>query len=180
MNHTINCRWIFLVLLLIAKCSNAQDHNTYQAADAVVLQVNENTRVENRLKGAILTLPNNSTQLNLRLRIPSHLINYNPADNAGVSSPGFSFNLKINIDPHEIQEYLTSAKTFVTHGLLTLNGTTKQVMVEYMPLPNGTELDGDFNLSMNIRFSPGDFNLDDQHTNSLFIIMINDTPVNRI
>lgn len=180
MFHIISCRLVFIVLLLIANGSNAQDNNIYQAADAVVLKVNENNRIENRLKGAIIALPNNSTELSLRLNIPNHLINYDAADNAGLSAPVFSFNLKININPREIQEYLTSAKTFVTHGLLTLNGITKQVTVEYMPLPNGTELDGDFNLSMTIQFNPVDFNLDDQHTNSLCIIKINNTPVNRI
>ena len=169
-----------LLLLVITKSGNAQDYNTYRGFDAVMLQVNGNTRTENKLKGAIITLPNNANQLNVSLSIPYHSINYKPADNAMFSSPGLSFKLKLNVDPWLIQEDLTSAKTFVAHGFLTLNDSTKAVMVEYMPTPAGPDQDGDFNLSMIIQFDPGDFNLDEQHQNSQFIIKISDAKVNRV
>ena len=97
-----------------------------------------------------------------------------------LSPTGLLFNLKININPWQIQDYLTSAKTFVTQGFLTLNNRTNAVKVQYIPLPAGTDQDGDFNLSMIIQFNPGDFDLDKQYKNSQFIIKINDAIVNRV
>ena len=169
-----------MILLLITKCSNAQDYNIYQASDAVMLQVNGNMRIESRLKTAVIALSNNSNQLSVRLNIPYPSINYTPSDKTMLSSTGLLFNLKININQWQIQDYLTSAKTFVTQGLLTLNNTTNAVKVQYMPLPAGTDQDGDFNLSMIIQFNAGDFNLDEQLKNSQFIIKISDATVNRV
>ena len=164
----------------MAKCSNAQDYNIYQASDAVMLQVNDNMRIESRLQRVVIALSNNSNQLSVRLNIPYPLINYTPPDNTMPSSAGLLFNLKINISLWQIQDYLTSAKTFVTQGFLTLNNTTNAVKVQYIPLPAGTDQDGDFNLSMVIQFNSGDFNLDKQYKNSLFIIKISDATVNRV
>lgn len=169
-----------MVLLLITKCGNAQDYNIYQASDAVMLQVNGNMRIESRLKTAVIALSNNSNQLSVRLNIPYPSINYTPSDYTMLSSTGLLFNLKININPWQIQDYLTSTKTFVTQGFLTLNNTTNAVKVQYIPLPAGTEQNGDFNLSMIIQFNAGDFNLDSAPPDSQFIIKINDATVNRV
>jgi len=180
MKNIIKCTQIFLILQLMAKCSNAQDYNIYQASDAVMLQVNDNMRIESRLQRVVIALSNNSNQLSVRLNIPYPLINYTPPDNTMPSSAGLLFNLKINISLWQIQDYLTSAKTFVTQGFLTLNNTTNAVKVQYIPLPAGTDQDGDFKLSMVIQFNADDFNLDNAHPDSQFIIKINDATVNRV
>lgn len=183
MNIIFKCSRIFLVLLLITKCGNAQDYNIYQASDAVMLQVNGNMRIESRLKTAVIALSNNSNQLSVRLNIPYPSINYTPSDYTMLSSTGLLFNLKVNIDPWQIQDYLTSTKTFDTQGFLTLNNITNTVKVQYIPyipLPAGTDQDGDFNLSMIIQFNADDFNLDNAHPGSQFIIKINDAIVNRV
>jgi len=180
MNSIIKCTRIFLILLLITKCSNAQDLNIYQASDAVMLQVNDDMHIESRLKSVVIALSNNSNQLSVRLNIPYPLINYIPADKTMLSSTGLLFNLKVNINPSQIQDYLTSTKTFVTQGFLTLNNTTNPVKVQYIPLPAGTDQDGDFNLSMVIQFNADDFNLDSSPPDSQFIIKINDATVNRV
>lgn len=54
------------------------------------------------------------------------------------------------------------------------------VRVQYIPLPAGTDQDGDFNVSMIIQFNPGDFKLEEQDKNSQLIIKKNDTAVNRV
>ena len=154
---------MFLLLMLISKPGRAQDYNTYQSADAVMLQVNGDMRIENRLEKVIIVLSKNSSLLNVRLSIPYRSINYMPEDNTDVSAPGLLFDLKITINPWKIQEELTSTKVFITQGFVTMNNITKPVMVEYIPLPAGPDQDGDFNLSMIIQFNPGDFNLDEQH-----------------
>ena len=170
---------VLLILLLVTKSINAQDFNTYRASDAVMLEVNENSQTGNKLSSVVVELLNNTDVLKVRLNIPYHSISYKPEDNT-IFSRGLPFDLTTNVNPTQIQEYLTSAKTFITHGLLTLNNITEPVNVEYMPLPAGTELDGDFNLSIIIEFNPGNFGLDEPYNNSLFVIKITDATVNRV
>jgi hypothetical protein len=108
------------------------------------------------------------------------LIDYPPVDHPAVSSAGLIFNLKMNIAPWDMQQYLTSAKSFSTHAYLTMNDSTKPVKVEYMPLPAGPDNEGDFKLSMIIEFNPDDFNLKEQNKNSQFIIKISNAIVSRL
>ena len=110
-------------------------------------EVNENSQTGNKLSGVVVELWNNTDVLQVKLNIPYHSINYKPEDNT-IFSSGLPFDLTINVNPDRMQEYLTSAKTFITHGLLTLNNITGPVSVEYMALPASTELDGNFNLSI--------------------------------
>jgi hypothetical protein len=180
MKNILNSIEVFLLLLLISKPGHAQDYNFYPASDAVMLQVNGDIRIESRLKKTIIVLSNNSNQLNLRINIPYHLINYVPEDNTMLPAPGLSFDLKMTINPWKIQDELTSTKVFISQGLVTMNHITKAVKVEYIPLPAGPDQDGNFNLSMIIQFYAGDFNLDTPGSNSQFIIKISEATVNRI
>jgi len=171
---------VFLLLMLISKPGNTQVYNSYQAFDAVMLQVNGAVYNESIVKGTIISLSNNSNQLNVRINIPYHLINYIPEDNTLLSAPDLPFDLKMTINPWKIQDEITSTKVFVAQGFVTMNNITKAVKVEYLPLPAGSDQDGNFNLSMFIQFNAGDFNLDISHPNQQFIIKINDAAVNRI
>ena len=178
MKNIIKYSQLFL-LLLVTKSIDAQDFNNYQASEAVMYEVNENSQTGNKLSGVVVELSDNTDVLQVKLNIPYHSINYEPEDDT-MFSRGLPFDLTINVNANQIQEYLTSAKTFITHGLLTLNNITGPVNVEYMPLPAGTELDGDFNLSIIIQFNTGYFNLDKPYNDSLFVIKISDATVNRI
>lgn len=180
MKNIVRSIQVFFLLMLISKAGNTQDHNIDHASDAVMLQINGNTRFESRLKSTVITLSNGSDQLNVKLNIPNPAISYAPSDDTMLSSAALPANLEININPWQIQDFLTSAKTFITKGFLRLNNTTNAVRVQYMPLPAGTEQNGDFNLSMIIEFNPGDFNLGEQCKNSEFIIRISDATVNRV
>ena len=170
----------FLLFILISKPGNTQDYNSYQAFDAVMLQVSGDTHIESMLKKVIIALSNNSNQLNVRISIPYHSINYIPGDNTALSAAGLPFDLTMPIKPWKIQDELTSTKVFITQGYVTMNNITKAVKVEYIPLPAGTDLDGNFNLSMSIQFNARDFNIDAPCNNSYFIIKISDAKVNRI
>ena len=150
---------LIVVLVLMIKSVSAQNYNDYRDAEAVVLKTNGNVYSEKKLEGVIVALPNYSDQLTVRLRIPYSVINDNEEDDTMSPASGLSFRLKIKIDPWKIQESVTSDKTFSTGGILTLNDTTKLVMVEYSPLPSATVQDGGFNLNMIIEFNPCDFNL---------------------
>ena len=171
---------IFLLFVLISKSGNTQDYKSYQAFDAELLRVNDDTTIESRLKKVVVSLSDNSTQLSVRTTIPFSSMNHLSEDNGMIEAESIVFSLKVNINPWQIQDYLTSAKLFTTEGALTLNNTTKTVMVEYIPFPAGTDLDGDFNLTMLIQFKPGDFGLEVPHRNSKFIIRIGDARAIRI
>jgi hypothetical protein len=170
---------VFLLFVLISVSGNAQDRNSYQAFDAVLLQVNGDMQIESRLKKAVIALSGNSNQLNVRISIPYHSINYVPDYNTLSEAPDLLFSLKININPWQVQDNLTSAKVFTTSGLLTLNNITHAVMVDYIPFPAGTDMNGDFRLSMIVQFTAGEFELDAWPAKSKFIIKIGDARVNR-
>ena len=159
MKNIIRNWWIFLMLLSITGSLNAQDYSNYKGAEAVMLQVKGDSINESKLKNAVITLSNNS-QLIVRLN----------------SFPQLEFTLVVHIDIWQIQNYLTSDKVFSTQGSLTVNNITREVKVEYLPLPAD---DGSVNLSLNIQFNSSDFSLIGQKANSLFIIKLNDAVVNR-
>ncbi len=179
MKNITRCIRMLLLLLLLTKSGTAQDYNVYQASDAVMTQVSGDIRIESRLKKAIIALSNNSNQLNVRINIPYHSINYIQEDTL-LSVTGIPFDLKMTINPWKIQDELTSTKVFITQGFITMNNITKAVQVEYIPLPAGPDQDGNFNLSMTIQFNAGDFNMDIPYNNSHFIIKITDATVNRV
>jgi hypothetical protein len=170
---------VFLLIMWISKEGNAQDYYSYQAFDAVLLQQNNDLRIESKLKKVVIALSNNSTQLSVETTIPFNSIENVPEDYTVSEVSGLLFNLRVNIDLWQIQDYLTSGKVFNTHGYLTLNNTTKPIKVEYMALPASTDVDGDFNISMTIQFNGCDFNIDTPFNNSCFIIKINKAKVNR-
>lgn len=180
MKYVIKFVQIFCLLLLIARSTAAQDYNSYRSSDAMMLQVNDNSRIETRLTRVVIALSNNTNQLSIRLSIPYHAIDNKPAEDEILSSPVLTGNLELNINPGKIQDYLTSAKLFTTQALFTLNNITKAVTVEYVPLPVGPDQEGDFNLSIIIQFNGADFNMDSPNSNSQFIIKLNNAAVNRI
>jgi hypothetical protein len=180
MNTFIGKLALILVLLPIYKRINAQNYNDYRDVEAVMLQVNGDVHSEKKLEGAFITLPDNSNQLIVRLRIPYSSINENDAEDTVTYLPDYHFNLRVKIDSWKIQESLTSGKTVGTDGYLTLNHITKLVLVEYTPLPSLTVQDGGFNLNLIMGFNPHDFNLDVPNTNTRYFIRIGDAPVNRL
>ena len=179
MKNITRCIRMLLLLLLITKSGTAQDYDVYQASDAVMLQEGGDIHIETRLKKAIIALSNNSNQLNVKINIPYHSINYIQEDTL-LSVTGIPFDLKMTIDPWKIQDELTPTKVFIMQGFVTMNNITKAVKVEYIPLPAGTDQDGNFNLSMTIQFKASDFNMDTPYNDSRFIIKISDATVNRI
>lgn len=171
---------LMLVLLIITKPVNAQIYNDYRDVEAVMLQVNDNAWSEKKLEGAFISLPDNSNQLIVRISIPYSSINENDAEDTVTWLPDYHFNLRVKIDSWNIQESLTSGKSFETDGYLTLNHITKLVLVEYTPLPSLTVQDGAFNLNLIMGFNPHDFNLDVRSTNTRYFIKIGDARVNRL
>ncbi|MCW3090142.1 MAG: hypothetical protein JWP81_1211 [Ferruginibacter sp.] len=171
---------VILLLLLGSKLTNAQDYRFYQAFDAVMLQISGDTSIECMLKKGIIVLSNNSSRLNVRINIPYPSINYIPGDTTVLSAEGLPFELSMPVNSWMIQDELTSAKVVDSWGFVTMNNITKAVKVQYIPLPAGTEQDGNFNLSIIIQFNPRDFNLDEQYKNSQIIIKISDATVNRV
>lgn len=182
MNYLLKLAAASILMISVNTSVNAQQHydNFYRAADADMLQVNRTSHIDFTIKGATIIFPNGSNQLNVLINIPCNNIDNKPFYNTGFSAPALLFSLKVNIYPTQIQEELTSSKTFSTHGFLTLNNITKAVPVVYMAVASGTEENGNFNISMAIQFNPADFNLEDFNSNSQFVIKINDEKVNRV
>jgi len=181
MNNLHKYATALLLMVLINKTVNAQVYdNIFRASDAAMLQLQGNSRIEHTLKGATIIFPNGTNQLNVSINIPSDAVGNNPVADTDFIVPDYLFQLKVNIEPDEIQEELTSSKTFLTKGFLTLNSITKPVAVNYTPAASGTEENGNFNIYMTVQFNAADFNLDRPDKNKQFVIIINDAKVNRV
>jgi hypothetical protein len=181
MNNLFKYTTALLMLVIMNKPLNAQYFdNIYRAADADMLEIRGESHIEHILKGATIILPDGSNQLNVSIIIPCNAIDNRMENDSGASSRGLLFNLKINIDPVQVQEDLTSTKTFFADGFLTLNNLTKTVTVQYIPIASQTEESGNFNVYMSVQFNPADFNLDVPGSNTQFVIKINNAKVNRI
>jgi hypothetical protein len=154
MKKFIRKMFLIIPLMLIAKCIDAQFYNDYNDAEAVMLQVDSDTFTETKLEGVVVALPNNSNQLYVRLNMPFSSIGIEETGDTIRSLLGFPIYLKIKTDPWQIQESLTSDKTFYTDGFLTLNRITKLVKVEYTTLPSPSSEDGGFNLNLTMGSVP--------------------------
>jgi len=181
MKNFISYITTLLILVLTYNSVNAQPYyDLYQGADANMVEVQGNNHIEHTLKGATVLFPNGSNELNLTVNIPYNAVADKTIADAESLTAGYLFRLTMNIDPDQIQEMLTSTKSFVTHGFVTLNNVTKEVTVQYIPKASGTEEDGNFNIYMSVGFNPADFNLGEVNGNSQYVITINDAKVNRI
>ena len=154
--------------------------NIYRAADADILRLEGSKRAEYILKGATILLPNSSRQLNVVINIPHGVMDKKPVADSGFLSDRLLFSLKVDVDPMEIQDYLTSSRVFITHGILSLNNITKAVTVCYTPMPSKTEKEGSFNINVVVKFNSDDFKLTIPDSNEQFILKINDAQVNRL
>ncbi|MDB5200472.1 MAG: hypothetical protein JWO92_2435 [Chitinophagaceae bacterium] len=178
MKNIIKCTEIFFALLLTTGIANAQYFNTYKSYDAVMVNNNNNTSTQITLRNVTMILAGNYNVLNVKLNIPFRSIDHKPED--AMFAQNLFFDLKVNINFNQVQQGLTSTKTFTTHSFLTLNNITRTVKVQYMPLPVGTDMNGNFKISMNIFLNPAEFNLGDPNNNSQFIIIISNAKVNRV
>ncbi len=180
MNTVIKFIRVVPVLLLFIGSGYAQGSDIGRPSDAILVEMDGYRRVESPLRQVVILFSANSGQLNMKLNIPHYLARYAPPGDNWFATPGLSLDLRMAIDLWQVQDYLTSVKMLTARGTLTLNNVSKPVKVEYIPLLAGTEQDGNFNLSLIIRFSGSDFNLDLPHSGSQFIIRISDLRVNRV
>ncbi|HTE34683.1 MAG TPA: hypothetical protein VK666_30095 [Chryseolinea sp.] len=168
-------------MLCIDRTAFAQQYdNIYRVADADIVRLQGSNRIEYSLKGATILLPNGSRQINVKINIPYGIVDKNRAAGSDIFSDRILFSLKVDVDPREIQDYLTSSRVFNTHGVLSLNNITKAVEVSYIPMPSGTEEEGSFNLNVLVKFDSDDFHLTVPNGNEQFILKINDAQVNRL
>ena len=180
MNKAIQFCVSFSLIVMIAVDGNAQNSNIYRSSDAVVLQRVDGRWAEKQLTGTIITLSTHSGHLKVKTIIPS-LINPNsdPDNILPESNPVF-LDVKMNIDPDEVQDYFISGKIFTTQGLLTVNDVTNAVVIQYILRPADPGLEGQFNISMIMQVKPNDFNLGWNNPDTKFIVKVNDGSVNRI
>lgn len=172
---------LLLLIAVIGKTANAQRYeDVFRATNADILKLQGNNRVEYALKGAAITLPNGSSQLKVTVNIPYDSVITSPVGDSLLARQGLLFNLKVNIDLAQIDDMLTSTKTFLTTGSLRFNNVTRDVTVQYMPIVAGTEELGDFNMYMSIQFNPRDFNLNVPDSSTRFVMKINNAKVNRL
>jgi hypothetical protein len=168
-------------MILISTFVNAQEYeNIFSAGYANLLQVQGPSRIEHSLKGATVLFPNGSGELDVSINIPSGAIENKTIGDTDLEKENYQFWLTLPINANEIQEELTSHKTFTAYGLLKLNNITKQVSVSYTPVVSGTEENGNFNIYMSIQFNPVDFSLATNNIKTEFLLNINNAKVNRV
>jgi hypothetical protein len=170
----------FLPFLLIVFPGKAQEKNSFQVEEGYVKRINGDSSNEMVLKKVLIILPESGNILQIAAFSPYNSNEATIANESPFSSTGPAFTLTVEIDRSLIQEYLNSAKTFHAHAHLTINGITKDVLIDYIPSPSGTEEKGDFNISAFIQFNSCDYNPCEAGNEKLYLIQIKNAVVNRI
>ena len=174
----------FFVLLLpvifLHLTGAAQNIERYKLSDADITRIDTNQNAKNFIKKALVLLPKNDNHLSLKLKINSDTIEENFLEDLGGSFPDSLVEISLPIDRSQIQEALTSSKTFRTTCDLTFNNITKEVNIAYMPIASGTEEDGNFNLSVLLEFDSCNFSDCESGTKRRIIIKLDNAVVNRL
>ena len=155
------------------------DEDLYGSSYANLVQEEGLVRKMFLLKEASVSFPNGTNEFNVLVEIPDTIINNRPMNLADSVDTAFLLSLNIKIDPIQIQQELTSMKTFKTHGHVILNNIGRDVEVDYMPIESGLEENGDFNVFISFRINPVDFGLANANNKKVFIINMYNTKVNR-
>ena len=155
------------------------DEDLYGSSYANLVQEEGFVRKLFLLKEASVSFPNGTNEFNVLVEIPDTIINNRPMNLADSVDTAFLLSLNIKIDPIQIQQELTSMKTFKTHGHVILNNIGRDVEVDYMPIESGLEENGDFNVFISFRINPVDFGLANANNKKVFIINMYNTKVNR-
>jgi len=161
--------------------STAQNQysDLYMASDAYITKIQSDTESRYVITGATVLFPDASDQLNLLLKIPDTITGKISDPNDSIEDQ-LMLNLKIPVNRNEIQKNLTSEREFTSHGNLQLNNTSKNISIKYIPFPAGTDLSGDFDIYIRIRFRPSDFGINPADPTSELLIEIKRAKVNRI
>ena len=170
----------FLLIFLIVSLGKAQDKNSFQVEEGYVQKINGDSSNEMVLKKVLVILPESANILHITAFSLYNLNEATIAKESPFSSTGPAFTLTFEIDRSLIQEYLNSAKTFHAHAHLTINGITKDVLIDYVPSPSGTEEKGDFKISVFIQFNSCDYNPCESGNEKLYLIKIRNASVNRV
>ena len=171
----------FILIIGNQTSLNAQSNeDLYASSYANLVQEEGLVRTLFVLKDATISFPNGTNELHVLVEIPDTVINYTPRNIADSINTAYLLRLDIKIDPDQIQQELTSLKTFKTHGYLVLNKIGHDVEVDYMPIESGLEENGNFNVFISFRINPADFGLANAYSKKVYVINMYNTKVNRL
>jgi hypothetical protein len=170
---------IFPSLLLFSLTGETQNQNCYRVSEANILQINADTSVFHIVNKILILVPGNQNTIRVYSIEAFNSLTDTLPEVVEFFKGSKSFSLEFTFDPKAIQEYLTSAKTFHTHASLTINNVTRNVVLDYVPLPTGTDQKGNFNISLIAQFNPCDFNICETGMNRIFMIKIQNGVVNQ-
>lgn len=176
-------RNLFILLLFITRSAivNAQyDEANFRTTAARLVQVNGTDNSSVILQKALVILPNGSNELQVSVHIPYSIVANTNEGDSDILNPGYTCRLKVTLNLNEIQDVLTSAKTFTLKGMLTLNNITSPVQVSFIPVASGPDENGSFSVFLTARFSLADFNLDVTDSRKEFLLYLNNAKVNRV
>ncbi len=180
MSHLFKFLTIFIVIFGSQTSVNAQsDEDLYASSYANLVQEEGLVRKLFLLKDATVSFPNGTKELHILVELPDTVINYAPVNMDDSINTGYLLRMDIKIDPNQIQQELTSTKTFKTHGHLVLNNISQDIEVDYMPIESGIEENGNFNVFISFRINPADFRLANADSKKVFAINMYNTKVNR-
>src|SRR5258708_30496761 len=138
---------VISLLILVVMRVTAQEYGIYQSSEAGITFLNHNESKDEIFPGTVITLSDYTRQLEIRTVLPPILD----------QDPPLSFDLKMIVASNRLQRNITSGKVFTATGTLLLNNISKQVYVQYIPLPEDTENEGKIALSLIAIFHLSDF-----------------------
>jgi hypothetical protein len=131
----------------------------YRSSATEALRNSGGAWVQKKLPPSLLTFSNYSGQVKIRAALSSLFIQ-NPDSLAVTQTPADTLaDFTMTLDKEQIkQQQVSSGKTFMTTGLLVMNGINKKTAAQCQLVPRNNPQDG-FIISVVIRFNPADFGM---------------------
>ena len=181
--------FFILAILLVAMQVSAQQYGMYHSCDARITFLSHNKYKDEVLPGTVITVSGYGQQLEIRTMMPpltdnSEKIDSNLQEDDSERSDSshhestVSFDLKLIASPYKMQRNITSEKIYTTSGTLQLNNISRTVAIQYTPIPEDTENEGQMRLSVIATFNLSDF-FADKYPDESVAFVISDGFVNR-
>ncbi len=169
-----------LLCILTAGTGYAQNNPGYQAASASVDIISGDVHKVRELPPAILTLSDGTGQMDLKIT-SSFFPDEDPPLQKSLAQQELSgMELRLNINYNQLHSEVRSETFFVVQGVVTINGISKEIPVQYSILLSNSDQPRKYGISLTAGIKAADFNIPSKNPNTLYLVRVTDGMINRI
>jgi hypothetical protein len=147
-----------LFISALAVVTNKATAQMYRAAATNALETNGREWMEKKLPPSVITFSDYSGEVEIKVPFSS-LFAQNPDSGSVVQPPADTLaDFTMQLDKNQIQQQISSGKTFITAGNLIINNISKKATAQCVLMPRNNPADG-FSIAVVIRFNPTDYGM---------------------